>query len=102
MMMANDLVDDEADELLTEIGIELGLFGKAAQPRDLPLLARGVGRGQVVRGLVGAHRLGDAEPLGQHVDQRGVDVVDARAERGEVRIGSGSARSGMLCHRAGR
>ena len=45
LVVADHLVDDEAQELLPEIGIELGIFGKAAQAGDLALLAARVAGG---------------------------------------------------------
>ncbi len=54
-------------------------LGKAPQPADLVFLARRVGRRQMVGGLEHAHRLGAAEPLGQEIDQRRVDIVDRLA-----------------------
>jgi hypothetical protein len=35
-VVADYLVDDEADELLAEVGVELGVFGQRSKPRDLP------------------------------------------------------------------
>ena len=85
--MPDHLVDDEAQELFGELGIEVGFFGQLAQAGDLAVLAAGIGRGQRVFGLVAAHRLGGAEPFGEDMDQRRVEVVDAAAEAGEHRIG---------------
>ena len=45
-MMADNFIDDEAEEFLSEIGIELGIFGQFAQAGNLVLLASGVGGGQ--------------------------------------------------------
>ena len=98
--MADHLVDDEPQELFPEIGIELGVFGQPAESRDLALLTRRVGWRKRVFGLVGAHRLGDAEPLGEHMDQRRIDVVDAGTEAGKDRIGCGGV--AVVCHPAGR
>ena len=41
--MADDLVDDEAQELLAELRVEIGLRRERAQPGDLRRLARRVG-----------------------------------------------------------
>ena len=89
LVVADDLVDHEADELLAELRVEIGVHGERAQAFDLARLAARVARWQARLGLVLAHRLGDAEALRQHVDQRGVDVVDALAERRKHRIGLG-------------
>ena len=86
-VMADDLVDHEADEGFAELGVELGVDGEGAQAFDLTRLAARVAGGEAGLRLVLADRLGDAEPLRQHVDQRGVDVVDALAVGREHRIG---------------
>ena len=78
-VVADHLVDDEAQEFLRKLGIELRLCRQLSQPRDLTLLAAGVGGGQVVQRLVAANRLRHLETLGEHVDQRRIDIVDALA-----------------------
>lgn len=85
--MANHLIDNEANEFFAEIGIELGGFGQCAQAGDLALLAPGIAGGQAFFRLVGPHRLGDAEAFGEHVDQRGVDIVNRGAEAAEDGVG---------------
>lgn len=86
-VMPDYLVDDEAQELFGEFGVEVGFFGQRTQPCDLAFLAAWVGRGQRVFGLVAAHRLRRAETLGEDVDERRVEVVDAAAEAGQHGIG---------------
>lgn len=86
-MVADHFIDHEADEFLAEFGIEIGLRRQLAQPGNLPRLAVRIGGGQGGARLVFAHSLGDAEAFGQHVDQRGVDIVDAAAEAGKLGIG---------------
>ena len=88
-MMADYFLDDEAQELFAKIRVQLRLCRQLAQPGDLAFLARGVRWGQGMCGLIGAHRLGDAKPFGQHMDQRGIDIVDAGAIGGQSGIGSG-------------
>ena len=88
-MVADHLVDYEAQELLAEIGVEIGIAGQRAQPGDLLHLAHRVGGGQAVLGLVATDRLGHLEPLGEHEDQRGVDIVDALAIAGKRLIRHG-------------
>ena len=51
------------------------------------VLTIGVGGRQPDRGLVAADLLSDLEPLGEQMDERGVDVVDARPEVGELVVG---------------
>lgn len=86
-MVADHLIDDEAQELLGKFRVKIGFLGKFPQARDLPRLALGIGRGQGGSGLVFAHGLGDAEALGQHVDERCINIVDALAIGGEHRVG---------------
>ena len=78
LMMMDDFRHDEPQELLAEHRIEARLLRQRTQPGHLLALAGRVGGGQADGGLVAADVLGDLEPLGQEVDQRGVDVVDAR------------------------
>ena len=78
-VVTNDLVDDEAQEFFRKFGIELRLRRQMAQPGDLAFLAAGIGGGQAVRRLVQSHRLRHLEPLGEHVDQSRIDIVDALA-----------------------
>ncbi len=89
LMVPDHLVDDEPQELLAKVRIELSIRRQRAQPGDLAVFARRVGSGQGMFRLVGADRLGDAEAFRQHVDQRGVDIVDAGAEAGQNGIGRG-------------
>ena len=94
LVVADHLVDDEAQELLAELRVEIGLFRQRPQPRDLSEFAIGIGGRQGCARLVLADRLRDPEPFGQHVDDRGVDIVDALAKRGQRRIGPGFRRRG--------
>ena len=88
-MMPDHLVDDEAQELFGEFGVEVGFLGQLAQARDLAFLATGVRRGERVFGLVAAHRLGGAKAFGKDVDQRGIEVIDGAAKAGQHGIGRG-------------
>ena len=58
LVMADHLINNEAQEFLAELGIEIRIPGQAAQPRDLGFLAAGIGRRQAARRLVAADRLG--------------------------------------------
>src|SRR5579862_597803 len=89
LVVADDFRDDEVQEFLGEIRIELGGLGELAKARDLGGLARRIGGRQAVLGLVAAHRLRALEALGQDMDQRRVDVVDAVAQAQELWIGHG-------------
>ena len=50
--MPDHFFHDEGQELLGEIGIELGGLGECAQAGDLHLLAGGIGGRKAVFGLV--------------------------------------------------
>ena len=45
-MMADDLIDNEAQEFFGEIGVELCVARQLTQPFDLPFLASGIARGE--------------------------------------------------------
>lgn len=89
LVVADHLVDNKPQELLAEIRVELRVRRQRAQAGDLAFFAGEVGRRQVPFRLIGANRFGDAEPFRQHVNQRGVDVVDAGAVAGQDGIGGG-------------
>lgn len=76
-MVADHLVDDEAQELLRKFRVEIGFDGELAQPGDLALLTHRIGGGQVGLGLEPPDRLGDLEPFGEKEYQGRVDPVDA-------------------------
>ena len=87
-VVADHLVDDEAQEFLAEFGIEIGLARQRAQPFDLPRLAVGIGGGQVDLRLELADRLRHLEPFGEHIDERRVDIVDALTVAAELIVHS--------------
>ncbi len=60
-MVADDLVDDEAQKLLAEYRVEARLLGERPQSSDLHGLAVGVSSGETNLGLVLADALGDLE-----------------------------------------
>ncbi len=79
-MVADDFVDDEAQEFLGKIGVQLGIAGQLAEAFDLCRSSRaGIGGGQFRLCLEFAHGLRDLESFGEHEHQRGVDIVDAVA-----------------------
>ncbi len=78
-MVADHFIDDEAQELLGEVRVELGLLCKPPQPRNLLGFALRICWRQPGGCLEGADLLGDLEPLGEQVNEGRVDVVDAPA-----------------------
>lgn len=79
-MPADDLGDDEREELLCELRIEMGLLGEFSESGDLPGFPRLVGRGQTVVGFEFTDALGELEALGEEVNEGGIDVVDAASQ----------------------
>jgi octaprenyl-diphosphate synthase len=86
-MMPDYFINDEPKELLSEVGIKFGVFGEFAQASNLPFLAAGVGGGQAVLGLVTANGLRDLEPLSEHENERGIDIIDAVTILVQLHIG---------------
>ena len=69
---------DRVARLISQIfGVEIGIDRQPLHPRDLLFLTARIGRGQVGLRLVLADGLGDLEALGQHEDERSIDIVDA-------------------------
>ena len=85
-MVADDFADDEREELLGELRVEVGVERQLTQPGDLLLFPVWISRREVVLGLESAHPLRVLEPLGEQVNERGIDVVDARAQLGEFSL----------------
>ena len=61
----------------------------ARKSGDLLGLTVEIGGGQTDRRLVPADLLGDLEPLGEQVHERGIDVVDARSILRQLLVGHG-------------
>jgi hypothetical protein len=78
-MMPDDLVDNEAQELLGEIGVEFRIAGQLAEPFDLTVFTRRVCRRKVRFGLIFSNCLRDLEAFGEHEYQCSIDIIDAVA-----------------------
>ena len=63
--MPDNLVDDEAEEFFREFGVQLGLFRKLSEPRDLAFLAPRVRRGKPAYRLVPPDGLRHLEAFGE-------------------------------------
>ena len=87
LMMPDHFVDNEPQKLLGKIGVELRIPRQLSQPCDLTLFTPRIGGGQAVRGFIPPHRLRYFEPLGQHEDQRRIDIVDAVTILVQLRVG---------------
>ena len=79
-VVANHFPDHKGEKFFREVGIELGLNRKGAEPGDLGSLTLRISRRQIVLGLVDANRLRAFEPLRQQMDQRRIDIVNAVPE----------------------
>lgn len=77
--MTDHFVDDEAQKLFRKFRIEIGAARKRSQPFDLRLFARAVSRRQTMGRLVTPDSLRDLEPLRQHEDKRGINIINAFA-----------------------
>src|SRR5690606_37787157 len=62
-VVTDHLGHDECEPLLRELRVEVGVFGEAAEPGDLLLLACGIGGRQTVLGLQLADLLRAPEAL---------------------------------------
>ena len=91
--MVDHLGDDEVEKLFGEGRVEMSILGEAAQSVDLHEFTRRVGGRQSVGSLEPPDLLGEFEPLGQQMNERGVDVVDALSNavqlQGRSRVGVG-------------
>lgn len=85
-VMLNDLGDHKVEPLLGKLRIKRCLIGERAQPGNLSGLALGVRRRHLVFGFQPADLLSAAKSLGEHVHQRSVNVVNARAQLLELRL----------------
>ncbi len=79
LVMPDHLLDDEPEERLRERRVQFRLLRQPPEPRDLRLFPPRIGGRQPRLVLVPPHRLRHLEPLGEQVDQRRVDIVDAPA-----------------------
>ena len=75
--MPNDFPNDKGEELLGKVRVQLADSREMPQTADLLGFPSRLAGGQSVLGLQFADRLGAPEPLRQHVNDCGVDIVDA-------------------------
>jgi hypothetical protein len=88
--MLNHVTNDKNQELLGKVRVELADGREVPQATDLGGFPSGVARGQPVPGLQFANREGTPEPLRQHVDDRGINIIDAIPQVSKV--GNGISR----------
>jgi hypothetical protein len=75
-MMPNDFTNDKAKKIFRKLWIKFSSRRKLAETGDLLRLSPGVRRWQVVPSLQDSNLLGTPESLRQHVDDRGIYIID--------------------------
>jgi hypothetical protein len=75
-MMPNDLMNDKGKKLFSKLWIKFSRRRDLAETGDLLRLSAGVRRRHVVSCLQNSNLLGKPEALRQHVDDRGIYIVD--------------------------
>jgi hypothetical protein len=76
-VLPNDFINDKAEKLLGKVWVELAGRREVPQMAHLLGFSAGVARGQPVLRLQFADRAGTTKPLRQHVNNRGIDIIDA-------------------------
>ena len=75
-MMPNDFTNDKGKKLFSKLWIKFSRRRDLAETGDLLRLSAGVRRRHVVSCLQNSNLLGKPEALRQHVDDRGIYIVD--------------------------
>ena len=75
-VVADDLGDQEIQELLGELRVELGGYRQRAQARDLPRFARRISRRQPVRRLQSSDLARTFEAFREQMQHRRIEIVD--------------------------
>ena len=81
-MVADNLIDDEAQEFFGEIWIKLRIAGQLTKPLNLPFFAGRIGWWQRRFCLKFTYRLRYFKPLSQHEYECSIDIVDAFTKAG--------------------
>jgi hypothetical protein len=89
--MPDDFANDKDNELLGTNWIEVTGSCEMPQTADLRGFPFLIAKGQSVPGLQFADRMGALEPLCQHMDDRGIDIVDAISRSRRFEMGSGAS-----------
>jgi hypothetical protein len=92
-MLANDFMNDKGQELLGKVRIKVADRREMPQTAHLLRFSAGIARGQSVLRLQFADGAGTPEPLCQHVNNRGIDIIDTVPQ--DLKCGSGI---GSICH----
>lgn len=73
----NDFMNHKGQELLGNVWVKVADRRKVPQAAHLLGFSGGIARRQPVLHLQFADSLGTSKPLRQHVDNRGIDIIDA-------------------------
>jgi hypothetical protein len=92
---------DKRQELLGKIRVERADSRELPQTADLLSFSAGIASGQSVVGLQFADCPGTPEPLRQHVDDRGIDIIDAVPQVSKVGNGISSIHHRTLSFKVG-
>src|SRR5437763_3645273 len=76
-VLPNNFMNDKGEELFGNGWVKFADRREMPQTTELLGFSAGIARGQSVLRLQFSHRAGTPKPLRQHVDDRGIDIVDA-------------------------
>jgi hypothetical protein len=76
-MLPNDFMNDKGQELLGKVWVKVADCREMPEAAHLLRFSAGIARGQSVPRFQCADGPGASEPLRQHVDNSGIDVIDA-------------------------
>jgi hypothetical protein len=82
--MPDDLSNNKGEELLGKVGVELASRCEPTQTAYLLGFSSRIARRQSMLGLQFADQAGATEPFRQHVDDRGIYVINAIAHVSKV------------------
>ena len=88
--MSDDFTNDQGQELLGKVWVELADSREMAQTAGLLSFSGGIARRQSMVSLQFADCPGTPETLCQHVDDRGIDIIDAVPQVSKVGNGISS------------
>jgi hypothetical protein len=89
-VLANNFMNDKGQELFSKVWVKFAVRREMPQTTELIGFSAGIARGRSVLRLQFSHRAGTPKPLLQHVDDRGIDIVDAVPQ--VAKFGNGIAR----------
>lgn len=82
--MTDNFRHDEIEEFLGKGWIKSAFFGEGLQAFDLARFAGFIGRRHLVFGFQSPNSLRHLKPLGERVQQNGIEIIDARAKLREL------------------